>query len=146
MNKKKMGTVLILLGLFIPSILYLFTEPTKNAKAMQIVSQGHYKVRLSEFEIVFKKETPKPTYPLVAVEDIIFYTPEEIEKLEKLEKGLVKRTVSFLYAQLYQLKYKRIAIPYKYVMALGIVLVFAGAGIMVLSSNRHRDLRTCRSD
>jgi len=57
-NLRKVGIILIIVGTFIPSVLYPFAKPTTSASIMQIAlgSKGiTYEPRLNDLEIVFKK-------------------------------------------------------------------------------------------
>jgi hypothetical protein len=91
---KRIGSVLILVGLFIPSLLYPFAELTYMANLERILfaSKGiNRDVGLRDLEIAFSKGT------FIAAERRI--------------EG-------------------RIAIPYKYVVAFGVILAFTGAGFI----------------
>ena len=112
---KKIGIIFIILGGFIPCILYPFTKPTTQATLMQFLLSekgASVNIRLNELEIVLKGGTIDYEGP---------FDTTTLKTLVLTEK----------------LKYKgRIAIPYKYVMALGVVLVFTGAGVIALLSNK----------
>ena len=57
---KRIGIVTILVGTFIPSILYPFASLTTSATLMQVTLGSHgcvYHPRLNELEIVFKNGT-----------------------------------------------------------------------------------------
>lgn len=112
---KKIGIVFILLGGFIPCILYPFTKPTMKAITIQFLLSEHgvpMNIKLKELEIVLKEGTLKD---------------KDISSEATLQNLILTE----------RLEYRgRIAIPYKYVMALGIVLVFTGAGVIALLSNK----------
>lgn len=58
-TSRKIGIIFALLGLFIPSILYPFTEPTQEAlkKQLMAISRGaSIDLRLNDLEIVLKRE------------------------------------------------------------------------------------------
>jgi hypothetical protein len=57
-RKTRVGTILIIIGLFIPSVLYPFTLKTRSALLMHyavLQRGGTYKPSLDELEIVIKK-------------------------------------------------------------------------------------------
>ncbi len=54
---KRMGMILIIVGAFIPSVLYPFTTLTESAAVMQIARGGHYQPRLNELKVVLGEGT-----------------------------------------------------------------------------------------
>lgn len=99
---KRRGIVLILVGLFIPSLLYPFAEPTymANLERVLFATKGvHRYVGLRDLEITFKKGT-------------------FIAKEQRFEG--------------------RVAIPYKHVVAFGVILVFTGAGFIFLKRGANQ--------
>lgn len=102
---KRIGIVLILVGLFIPSLLYPFAEPTYQATLERVLfaNRGIYTpsdVGLRDLEIAFSKGT------FIAAEQRI--------------EG-------------------RVAIPYKYVVAFGVILAFTGAGFLFLKRGANHE-------
>ena len=61
-NLKKFGIILVLLGAFIPSILYPFTSLTPIAllaRGLSLQRGVIYKTRISDLEILIKEGKPK---------------------------------------------------------------------------------------
>lgn len=87
-KNKKVGIILVLIGLFIPIVLYPHITPKNDNYVYDIVTGKH---KIGRSELVFRKGA---------------YITETNEC------------------------YRRIAIPYKYFISLGITLVFTGVGII----------------
>ena len=97
-NLRKFGIILVLLGAFIPPILYPFTSLTPLALLATGLSAQRgviYKTRISDLEILIKEGKPK----LDPKENVYYFAGEYDD---------------------------RFAIPYKYPLAFGIVLFFIG--------------------
>lgn len=93
-KSKKAGIVFILIGLFIPVVLYQHITPKEDNYCYGFIS-GKHKIERSE---------------LVLRKGIYIYESNEC--------------------------FRRIAIPYKHFVSFGIVLVFAGVGIITLNGKR----------
>ena len=106
-NLKKFGIILVLLGAFIPSILYPFTSLTPLA----LLATGRsaqkgviYKTRINDLEILIKEGKPK----LDPKENVYYFAGEYDDRL---------------------------AIPYKYPLSFGIVLLLIG---ITLNANKRK--------
>lgn len=100
---KQYGVLLIIIGAFIPSILYPFSSLSNSAILLKaaFASEGvSYDTRIQDLEIVFAKG-------------------EWIKGNNKVN-GHYKG---------------RLAIPYKYILAFGILLAFVGIGIIAFHKN-----------
>jgi CheY-like chemotaxis protein len=101
---KQYGILLIILGIFIPSILYPFTSLTSRAaavKAVSILKGVYYDTTLRDLEIVIVEGEWKTT---------------NNNKSSKFEG--------------------HVAIPYKYAVALGIILIFVGVSLIIFYRNK----------
>jgi hypothetical protein len=101
---KKFGLSLIILGAFIPSILYPFTSLTGNATVKLIIFAQNglsYDTSLKDLEVVFKKG--------------------EREKDSKNNTGQYQG---------------RLALPYKYIIAFGILIIFIGISFVGFCKNK----------
>ena len=106
-NLRKFGIILVLLGAFIPPILYPFTSSTPLALLATGLSAQRgviYKTRISDLEILIKEGKPK-----LAPKENLYYFAGEYDD--------------------------RLAIPYKYPLAFGIVLFFIG---ITLNTNMRK--------
>jgi len=97
-NLRKVGIILVILGAFIPAILYPFTSLTPLAllaRGLSLQRGVVYKTRINDLEILIKEGKPKldPT-------EYIYYFAGEYDD--------------------------RFAIPYKYPLTFGIMLFFIG--------------------
>ena len=106
-NLKKFGIILVLLGAFIPSILYPFTSLTPLAllaRGLSLQRGEIYKTRISDLEILIKEGKPK----LDPKENVYYFAGEYDDRL---------------------------AIPYKYPLSFGIVLLLIG---ITLNANKRK--------
>ena len=97
---RKVGILLIIIGIFIPSVFYPFTTLTRSASIMKIIlaSKGSlYKPALEDLKVVLVKGDWKK---------------------DNNDNGHYEG---------------RITVPYGYIIALGITLVFFGIGLIALS-------------
>jgi len=102
---RQFGILLIIIGAFIPSILYPFTSLTGDAKVTKYVfaTKGiSYDTRLKDLEVVLLKG--------------------EWKKDSKNDGGHYEG---------------RLALPYRYTMAFGILLSFIGIGFVALYKNKR---------
>jgi len=111
-NLRQFGILLIIIGIFIPSILYPFTSSSKKSS------------RLQDLEVVFVNGIWKAKQVFVR-EYSGLMTREEREKLP----GYIDSKDGDGHYE------GRIAFPYKYPMAFGILLTFIGIGFVALSKN-----------
>lgn len=102
---KQFGVLLIIIGAFIPSILYPFTSLTESATLAKVafaIKGVSYDTSLQDIEIVLVKG--------------------EWEKNNKNSGSHYEG---------------RLAIPFRYTIAFGILLVFIGIGIVALYKNKR---------
>ena len=100
-NLRKFGIILVLLGAFIPSILYPFTSLTPLAllaRGLSLQRGVIYKTRISDLEILIKEGKPQ----LDPKENVYYFAGEYDDRL---------------------------AIPYKYPFVFGIVLFLIGISL-----------------
>ena len=100
-NLRKFGIILVLLGAFIPSILYPFTSLTPIAllaRGLSLQRGVIYKTRISDLEILIKEGKPQ----LDPKENVYYFAGEYDDRL---------------------------AIPYKYPLSFGILLFLIGITI-----------------
>jgi len=102
---KRLGVLLIIIGAFIPSILYPFTSLTRDADIMKMVfglKGGSYDTSLQDLEIVLVRG--------------------EWKENNKNGGGHFEG---------------RLALPYKYTMAFGILLSFIGIAFVAFYKNKR---------
>ncbi len=164
--KIKSGLILILLGFFIPIILFFFAsqyEPDsgllQNIQRMRLVLWNE---KIPLFEPVAKKRSmlsgllDKYTYEEVLVNvGSVTYTfefPDSMAESERKEilntklEGPEPEVIEALNAELagkerlrFEWKEWPVAVPYKYPLVSGIVLIFLGSVFLVLSIERRRE-------
>ena len=111
MGKRKIGIFLILVGFFIPSILYPFSTltPSTDVMRMAFAAKGvQYSITVTDLELVLK----------------------EGEYREYKSGGGSWEG--------------RIAIPYRYILAFGVVICFVGIGILAFSPKKKTVIRRKR--
>jgi len=103
-NLRKFGIILVLLGAFIPSILYPFTSLTPLAllaRGLSLQRGVIYKTRISDLEILIKEGKPQ----LDPKENVYYFAGEYDDRL---------------------------VIPYKYPLSFGIVLFLIGIVLFLI--------------
>lgn len=111
---KQFGVLLIIIGTFVPSILYPFTSLTHTAFLMEILfaSRGvSSNTRLQDLEVVLVKGDSRL-------------------------QGNQARENPYLKIRDDHCK-SRFAIPYKYIVVFGILLAFIGIGIVAFYKNKR---------
>ena len=129
-KSKKVGIILIIVGAFIPSVLYPFATLTTDATLMKVVlatKGGLYKPRLNDLEIVLRKSDE----PLseIGVEE-----KRELKYLGPIEEN------PYLKIDQYKVPQKKVAVPYNYIVALGITITFVGISFVALS-RKKKDIK-----
>lgn len=129
-KRRKVGILLIIIGAFIPSVLYPLATLTTNATFRTIAfatARVLYKPRLNDLEIVLRKSDKPHINQRYVFEDEpkkdIFdnLSPDEPERNPYLDVGI---------------KDKKVAIPYNYTVALGITIAFLGISFVALSRKK----------
>lgn len=119
-KRRKGGILLIIIGTFIPSVLYPFATLTTDATLRTIAfatARVLYKPRLNDLEIVLRK-SDKPHVDLS-------WLPDQPERNPYLDVGI---------------QHKKVAMPYNYTVALGITIAFVGISFVALS-RKKKDIR-----
>ena len=154
---KKIGIILILFGIGLPLILLAFATPLyvpqrgliRNIQTMEIVIRESKVIDIGQLraagftdkEIREAKDDLKEGdiitgfKPLREYKDDLKAEPQKDFKV--LEGGLKKDIFDTLDPLSKTIEKEKIAIPYRYVFATGIILVFTGIGVIVLSNNRR---------
>ncbi len=125
MNKiRRAGIILIIIGFFIPSILYPFTSVTIQALLMQVAfakAHVYYNANhLRDLEVVFVKGVWKESQNAGHSEGP---NSRYVFEDEPVSKG--SQNVGHFEG--------RYAVPYRYTIAFGITLVFIGISLFALS-------------
>lgn len=131
---RKFGILLIIVGAFVPSVLYPFATLTTDATLMKIVlaaKGGLYKPRLNDLEIVLRK--PENPYSKVGKEENP-YVSEKNPFLKENKRD--QNIVTFLG----ELPKEKVAVPYNYTVALGITIAFVGISFVALS-HKKKDIK-----
>ena len=116
MNKnRKLGVILLLVGLFIPTVLYPFTSIDRSERLYRLI----YKVKNLPYES-----------PKFFDREVAFVKGEAIKDPDA-EKVFNRVEYSYLIKVDYE---GRIAVPYKFILAFGITMSFIGMLIITLST------------
>lgn len=129
---KRIGIVVIIVGVFIPSVLYPFTSLTKRAIELQVKLGRAYKPRLNDLEIVLKEEK------WIQDEN---YQPLPVQEYKK--GSIAEEIRAYLEAEEEKKRHGHyeghIIIPYHYTLAIGITIVFLGIILMALAGKKIKE-------
>ena len=117
---RKVGISLVIVGVFIPSVLYPLSSLTTSAYLMQIAfaTRGiQYKPTLEDLEVVLVKGT---------------WVVDKKDSVHWGGMGWVKDKDGGH-------SEGEIVLPYRYIIALGITIAFAGIGLTALSRKKKPD-------
>lgn len=141
---KKIGILLILIGICLPIISLAFASPYHYHPRRGLISN------IQTMKIILRKEKQGKPLTYVEAKKAGYSDTEIVEYLKKHSPNFdwtsAKRDgysdteiAEYLSRKIFIKDVKpKISIPYKYIFALGCVLVFTGIGLITLSNGKRR--------
>ena len=135
MNKKrKIGILLILIGVGIPLVLFFFQEDGEIRLGRTIIKEVERNLTPEEIEIIKRQKE------LIEALEKVKMTEKEIEDMGLYEqykhlqlKGLIKDE-DFIRKEKWTVRTERKRLmPYKYTVGIGIIVIFVGIGFFAFS-------------